>query len=147
MKEKMPGVGVGVMLVRGGKVLLGKRHSDPERADSELHGEGTWTLPGGKMRFQETFEECAAREVLEETGIRIDASGMKFVSVSNDRARDAHFVTLCFLCGEFEGQAEVKEPDEIVEWKWFPLDGIPIPMFQPSEKAIKNYLEHAAYKH
>lgn len=47
-----------------GKVLLGQRHSDPEKADSALHGEGTWTMPGGKLHFGESFEEGATREVL-----------------------------------------------------------------------------------
>jgi hypothetical protein len=33
------GVGFGVMILRNGKVLLGQRHMDPAKADSELHGE------------------------------------------------------------------------------------------------------------
>jgi hypothetical protein len=33
------GVGFGVMILRDGKVLLGQRHVDPTKADSELHGE------------------------------------------------------------------------------------------------------------
>ncbi len=53
------GVGVGVALVRDGKVLLGHRHDDPEKADSLLHGEGTWTVPGGKLDFGETLEDGA----------------------------------------------------------------------------------------
>jgi len=46
--NKKPGVGVGVIILKDSKVLLGKRHSDARKADSELHREGTWTLPGGK---------------------------------------------------------------------------------------------------
>ncbi|MEI8007904.1 MAG: hypothetical protein WCI00_00130 [bacterium] len=33
------GVGFGVMILRNGKILLGQRHVDPAKADSELHGE------------------------------------------------------------------------------------------------------------
>lgn len=44
IKNKKVGVGFGVFLKSGNKILLGKRHFDPEKADSELHGEGTWTL-------------------------------------------------------------------------------------------------------
>ena len=51
------GVGFGVMILREGKVLLGQRHVDPVKASSELHGEGTRTMPGGKMHFHESFEE------------------------------------------------------------------------------------------
>lgn len=52
------GVGFGVLIInKEGKILLGKRHEDPDKADSELHGEGTWTMPGGKMEFGEGIEE------------------------------------------------------------------------------------------
>lgn len=58
MKEenKKVGVGFGVMLFKRGNILLGKRHSDPEKADSELHGEGTWIMPCGKLECGESFE-------------------------------------------------------------------------------------------
>ncbi len=49
MKNKKVGVGIGVMLLKEGKVLLGKRNIDPVKADSELHGEGTWTIPGARF--------------------------------------------------------------------------------------------------
>ena len=64
MAEGKVGVGFGVMMLKDGKVLLGRRHIDPNKADSELHGEGTWTMPGGKLHFKESFEQGAAREVM-----------------------------------------------------------------------------------
>jgi 8-oxo-dGTP pyrophosphatase MutT (NUDIX family) len=45
------------MILKDGKVLLGQRHTDAVLASSELHGEGTRTMPGGKMHFGESFEE------------------------------------------------------------------------------------------
>ena len=56
---KYPRAGVGVMVVRNHKVLLGLRHSDAEKASSELHGEGTWTMPGGKVDWHQTIKESA----------------------------------------------------------------------------------------
>ena len=137
--------GFGVLVFREGKLLLGKRHDDAVKADSELHGEGTWCVPGGKMHFQETFEEAAKRELQEETGI----IGKKFevICVSNDRVHDAHFVTIGLLCKEFSGEAKVMEPDEIIEWKWFSPKELPKPMYLASEKVIKNYLEKKFYKY
>lgn len=135
------------MILKGNKVLLGKRHSDSQKADSLLHGEGTWTLPGGKLDFGESFEDGAYREVLEETGIKIDKEKLKLISLTNDIVEDAHFVTIGFLCQDFEGEPQVREPDEITEWRWFPLNELPTPIFFPSEKALKNYLAQEIYKH
>lgn len=138
--DKKPGVGVGVILLKDNKVLLGKRNDDPAKADSELHGEGTWTLPGGGLEFKENLEDCAVREVFEETGIKVNNDRIKMVSVTNDVVEDAHFVTIFFLVEEYEGEPKVMEPDEIIEWKWFDLNNLPHPMFFPSEKGLKNFI-------
>ena len=138
--NRKPGVGVGVIILKDNKVLLGRRHSDPQKASSELHGEGSWTMPGGKLHFQEELEEAALREVFEETGIRSAKDKLEIISVSNDRVSDAHFVTIGFLCKDFQGEAEVMEPDEIVEWKWFDLNNLPNPIYFPSEKILKNFI-------
>jgi len=147
-KEKTirPGVGFGVILLRGSQVLLGHRHEDPKKADSELRGEGTWTLPGGKLEFKESLEDGMFREVFEETGIKINKDKLKLVSVSNDIVPDAHFVTLGFLCEDFSGEAAVKEPDEITEWQWFEFNNLPTPMYFPSGKVIENYLAGVIYR-
>jgi len=142
MSQKV-GVGVGIILVKDGKVLLGKRHDDPEKADSEMHGEGTWTCPGGGVEFLESPEETAIREVEEETGIKVNKA--RVISMSNDRVEDAHFITIGLLAEDFEGEPLVKEPDEITEWKWFDLNELPSPLFLCSEKLIKNYLEKKFY--
>jgi len=141
------GAGIGIMILRDGKILLGKRHSDPEKADSALHGEGTWSMPGGKMDFGETPHDGAEREVEEETGIKINKDKLKLISVTNEVVKDAHFITLGFLCEDFEGEAKIMEPDEITEWKWFDLNSLPEPMFFPCTKIVKNYLAKEIYKH
>lgn len=144
MEEKKPGAGFGVMILKGRKVLLGHRHEDPKKASSLLHGEGSWTMPGGKLHFQENLKEGAIREVFEETGIKVKS--LKVISVSNDIVHDAHFVTIGFLAKEFGGEEKVMEPDEIIEWKWFDLDSLPSPLYFPSEKIIENYLAGKIYQ-
>lgn len=138
-ENKKPGVGFGVMLLKNGKILLGKRHDDPEKAQSELNGAGTWTMPGGKLHYQETFEDGAYREVMEETGIAINKDALKHISTTNNIVENAHFITLGFTCEAFEGEAEVREPDEIVEWQWFDLGELPTPMYVPSKQVIDNF--------
>ncbi len=146
-QKKRVGVGFGVLLLnKEGKLLLGRRHLDPLKADSELHGEGTWTMPGGKLEFGESLEEGAFREVFEETGISINKERVTLMSVANDRVEDAHFLTLGFLCDQFDGEAQVKEPDEITEWQWFALDALPSPLYFPSREVLENYRANIIYQ-
>ncbi|MFH0954965.1 MAG: NUDIX domain-containing protein [Candidatus Micrarchaeota archaeon] len=135
--EKRIGVGVGVMIMKNGKVLPGKRHVDPAKATSLLKGAGTWTMPGGKMDFGESFEECAKRETLEETGIKLKS--VRVLCVSNDRVPDAHFVTIGLYSEDFSEEPQVMEPDKITEWHWFDLDHLPSPIFFPSQNVLEKY--------
>ncbi len=144
--KKRPGVGFGVIILKNGRVLLGKRHADPEKADSELHGEGTWTVPGGKLEFGESLEIGVVREAQEECGIVIPPESLRLVSVSNDMVPDAHFVSLGFMTEEFSGEPRVMEPDEITEWQWFDIRELPNPMFFPTARVIQNYLSKTMYK-
>jgi ADP-ribose pyrophosphatase YjhB (NUDIX family) len=50
-----------VLIVRDGKVLSVSRGNDLS----------DWALPGGKLRIEETYEEGAVRETVEETGLAI----------------------------------------------------------------------------
>ena len=144
MSEKMKiGVGFGVMLLRGNRVLLGKRHDNPEKADSLLNGAGKWTMPGGKLDFGETFEDGAKREVVEETGIKV--GNINIICVNQDMVEDAHFVTVGLFCEDFSGEPKVMEPDEITEWGWFDLDNLPNPLYFPSAKVFENYKQKEFY--
>ena len=142
-KKKILGVGFGVMILKDNKILLGKRHEDPEKADSLLNGAGTWTMPGGKLDFGESFEEGAIRETLEETGIKI--KDIEVICLHNNMVETAQFVTIGLFVKDFEGEPQVLEPDEITKWQWFNLDNLPNPMYFPSTKIIKNYKEKKFY--
>lgn len=145
MAEHKIGVGFGVMILKGRKVLLGLRNDDAIKASSALHGEGTWTMPGGKLKFGETHLDGCVREVFEETGVKISKEDLKLVSLSNDIVQDAHFVTAGFLYrGEF-GEPKVMEPDEIVEWRWFAMNKLPKKIFLASQKVFKAYREKVVY--
>lgn len=143
MPEKRIGIGFGVMLLKDNKILLGKRHDDPEKADSLLGGAGKWTMPGGKLHFGESFEDGAVREVEEETGIKI--KNPRLICINNDAIESAHFVTAGLLSEDFTGNPKVMEPDEITEWKWFDLNNLPSPLYFPTEKILKNYKEKKFY--
>ncbi len=143
-ENSITGAGLGVLVLKDKQVLLGLRHADPTKADSELHGEGTWTMPGGKIRFGENFEQTASRELTEETSLI--GREFKLISLATDKVPDAHFITMGMLCTDFSGQVKTMEPDEIVEWRWFALDNLPAKMFPASRTVAENYLNGTIYQ-
>lgn len=61
-QDGMAKVGVGVLVVKGNKVLLGKRKN--------AHGADEYGGPGGHLEYGETIEQTALREIGEECGIK-----------------------------------------------------------------------------
>src|SRR6266404_980268 len=72
MNEARPLVGIGVMILKDGKVLMTKRKGS--------HGEGEYAFPGGHLEFGESFEECAVRETSEESGIEIKDVRFQYIA-------------------------------------------------------------------
>jgi 8-oxo-dGTP diphosphatase len=140
---KKVGAGFGLMVIKDDKVLLGLRNDDPEKASSELSGEGTWTMPRGKLEYGESFEEGAVRELKEETGMQ--ATKVKVICVENSIAPKAQFVTIGLLAEEFSGDPKVMEPDEIIRWEWFDLNNLPEKIFKPSKYVLERYLDGNFY--
>jgi 8-oxo-dGTP diphosphatase len=127
--EKRPKVGVGVFVLKDGKFLMQKRKGK--------HGDGTWSLPGGHLEFGESVEDCAAREVLEETGVKI--SNIKIGPYTNDifLEEGKHYITL-FVVSEYDsGEAAVAEPDVCEDVEWFHLADLPEPKFLPLANLLK----------
>ncbi|HEY4493115.1 MAG TPA: NUDIX domain-containing protein [Candidatus Paceibacterota bacterium] len=143
VEKKRVGAGFGVILLRDGKILMGKRHPDPDKADSAFRSAGEWSLPGGKLDWRESIEEGAIREVKEETDI--DIKNPEVISVHNCKNEHAHFLTVGLVAKDWTGEAKVMEPDEMTEWDWFPLDNLPSPRYFPSFEVIDNYLAKKFY--
>ena len=125
-----PQVGVGVFVIRDGKLLFGKRVGS--------HGYGVWSPPGGKLDRGETVEECAVRETLEETGLALK-NPRKATVFTDDHWRDEgkHFVTV-YIVGEAPaGDPKVTEPDKMVDWQWVSWDDLPEPLFLTIRHLVK----------
>jgi ADP-ribose pyrophosphatase YjhB (NUDIX family) len=101
-----PLVGVGVAIVRDGKILLIKRRNEP--------GKGLWAVPGGKVEYGETLRDAAAREVKEETGLDI-AVGPLIWSGESISAH-GHLVLIDFLGSVLGGQLAASDDAEQALW-------------------------------
>lgn len=139
-----PGVGVGVMILKDNKILLGLRNPDKIKPSSEIQGQGTWTMPGGKVEYMERLEDAAKRELEEETSLK--ATELELYCISDDITETAHYVTVGFIANKYEGQVKTMEPETILEWQWFDLENLPENLFEPSRKCIKKYKKGLLYE-
>src|SRR3989344_1660292 len=112
-EENRSKVGIGVMIMKEGKVLLGKRKGS--------HGEGEYAWPGGHMEYMESFADCARREVREETGMEID--NIRFLRLLNlKHYPPKHYVDLGFVADWKSGEPQTLEPDKTDGWTGYDMD-------------------------
>jgi len=133
-----PLIGVGVMVFdESDKVLLGLRIKAGE--------ETSWCFPGGKIEAGETFEQSAAREVFEETCLKLDIANIQPFTVLIDQAspRINTTIGLSFKLTDssLKEQIIVTEPDIFERWNWFSLSDLPSNLFPASEAMINAWEE------
>ena len=118
-----PQIGVGVLIFRDGKLLLGRRKGS--------HGSGDWSAPGGHLEFGESPDDCARREALEETNLKLgELQTGAFVSdVFPDVNK--HYITLFMIALHASGEPQLMEADKCEGWHWFAPDDLPEPLFAP----------------
>lgn len=129
--ERITRVGVGVFVIRPDKKFIIGQRADPKSlgygtfpcirtiqlTQSMLMSDtGTWALPGGHLEFQETFQECAARELFEETGIKILPHAFWFLAAISTKfvEENKHYVTI-FMATTVGSNAQQPQVSFIVE--------------------------------
>jgi len=107
-----PLVGVGAVVISGGKILLEKRKNEP--------GKGKWSIPGGLVDLGESPEQAVIREVKEETCLAVDAP--RHIDVVSDVSLDEngkikyHFVIIDYLVAVKGGEVKAASDAEALEW-------------------------------
>jgi 8-oxo-dGTP diphosphatase len=107
-----PIVGCLAVAKRGDKILLVQRSKAP--------GIGKWGFPGGHLEMGETVQECAVRELREETGIDAEAvavlTAFDFITRDDAGNPSRHFTLIAVLCDWRAGDGELIEDASALGW-------------------------------
>lgn len=98
------------------KVLLIQRGADPYK--------GCWAFPGGFMNMDETTEQCAIRELEEETGLKVSTVRQIGAYSKVDRDPRGRTITVAYLA-IIDKPAQVTGQDDAAKAEWFPLSALP----------------------
>lgn len=138
-----PLVGVAAVVVRGDEILLVRRGREPLR--------GMWSLPGGLLELGETTADGVAREVLEETGVRVQpveivATIDRIIRDDDGRVR-YHYVLvewLCFVEPDYTGALVCgDDADEAVWVKRSEISSVKFGLVEPTLGVIERALKLA----
>jgi len=113
------------------KVLLIERGFEPFK--------GCWAFPGGFMNMDETTEQCAIRELEEETGLKLNDLYQIGAYSKVDRDPRGRTITVAYLA-IVDAPAEVRGQDDAAEAQWFPIDALP-PLAFDHEDIMRDAIE------
>ena len=97
------------------KILLVERGIEPFK--------GSWAFPGGFLYLDETAEQCALRELKEETGLELNY--LKQVGAFSDVERDPRTRVITIAYYALARKASVQGGDDAAKAQWFALNDIP----------------------
>ena len=101
-------LGVLVYAVNGDKVLLMHRHKEPNL--------GLWIAPGGKVELDESPHETAKREMLEETGLVVDALTWKGFCTEVSPRDDWQWLLFIYVTQQFQGELTSNHREGDLAW-------------------------------
>ncbi|MFB4420067.1 NUDIX hydrolase [Streptomyces sp. QL37] len=129
--------GVGVVVQdAAGRILLGR------------HRGGTWELPGGKIDpTHESVAEAAARELREETGLRVSVDAVTVFAMVHDVAGGINRISMAALVRVDTAVPQVTEPHLVGEWRWTDPEELPGPLFDPSAQILAVWRPDLAVEH
>lgn len=114
----------------GLSVLLIERANEPFK--------GCWAFPGGFMDMEENAEDCAKRELKEETGMEVRS--LKYLGTFSEVNRDPRGRTITIAYYAVVEKSEVVGADDASQARWFPINLIPSLAFD-HDKILQMALE------
>jgi ADP-ribose pyrophosphatase YjhB (NUDIX family) len=111
------------LLVRDGRVLIGRRRIEPRK--------GMWDLPGGFLEEAEPPLDGLRREFLEETGLEVEP--VEWLGAHVDPYDDAWVLGMTWIV---RGEGEPVAADDVEELAWFAPDELPEEMAFASQNVV-----------
>ena len=110
-----PQLAVSGAIFRDDKILLVRRARSP--------GKGFYSLPGGRVEFGESLHQALAREVDEETGLKIDIVGLAgWREVLPGATGGGHYLIMSFAARWMANEPVLNE--ELDDFKWLAPDDV-----------------------
>ncbi len=115
---KSPLLGACTAIWRGDRFLLAKRVKSPNK--------DTWGMPGGMAEVGETLDDAAKREVLEETGLKLNRVVFnrfhEIIRRDDEDRVSMHFVLAMYIAISNEGDAVAG--DDAADVRWFSMEDL-----------------------
>jgi len=127
-----------VMYTKNGEFFMAKRSNNTR----DEHGR--WEIQGGGLKFGQTAEENAIREMKEEsraTPLKVDFLGYRDVFRENKNGDKTHWLALDFAILVDKNEVKINEPDMFDDSGWFTLSKQPTPVHSQHKVLINKYLK------
>lgn len=114
--NKVPRLATSLLLFNSQRILLVQRKNNP--------GQGLWSIPGGKVNFQESLHDACQREVLEETGVQKSDYFIQKEPLTITEYRDDafHYVIVQYLAKLKNSNVKLQASDDALQVGWFSVD-------------------------
>lgn len=137
-ESNCPSVGVATVVTKDGLVLIGK---DTRKGDT------VFGVPGGHWESGETLKECAAREVLEESGI--SCSNVQLISIYDFYREDKgkSYITVGMKAEYISGNLTDLQDEGRLDWGWYSTaDALKLNLFPADRVLIERFISGVIFE-